>query len=235
MPVITEEPKTDAAEGTLAERVGTFPDTGSPGGPPSGGSGGGGSGGGGGGASPERYIPFPVSKERLVMWLVLTGITMLFAGLASAYIITSHGPSWQAIALPQLLWANTFVLLASSVTIERTRLGISRNDLDSARVWIAVTGILGLAFLIGQLWAWRQLVEAGIYLPSALQGSFFYLLTGLHGLHLLGGLAALGYVWVQIFRSRYSAARHEPVSLAAMYWHFMDGLWVSVFLLLILA
>ena len=226
MSVVTEELKTDQTD----ERVGQIADIGPPG-PPAGGSDEGRSGGRGrssGGAG------FPISKGRLGMWLLLTGVTMLFAGLSSAYIITSSAPWWQAITLPSLLWANTFVLLASSATIERTRHRIQLDDQNGARTWIALTGVLGLAFLIGQLVAWQQLVDAGVYLPSTLHSSFFYILTGLHGLHLLGGVSALGYVWVQIFRNRYSAQAHEPVSLTAMYWHFMDGLWVCVFLLLIL-
>jgi cytochrome c oxidase subunit 3 len=168
------------------------------------------------------------------MWLVLTGITMLFAGIASAYIISSGTPIWVNVALPPILWANTFVLLASSATIERTRRHIERGQEQPARVWIGVTGVLGIAFLVGQLVAWRELVAAGVFLPTTLHSSFFYILTGLHGLHLLGGMTALGYVWAQIVRNRYTARRHEAVSLTAMYWHFMDGLWVFVFLLLIL-
>ena len=117
--------------------------------PPPGGDAGGGNGGGRGGGG--RYASFPVSKERLVMWLVLTGITMLFAGITSAYIITSGTPMWRDVSLPGLLWANTFLLLASSATIERTRRRIESNDSQSARTWIGVTGVLGISFLVGQL------------------------------------------------------------------------------------
>jgi len=166
---------------------------------------------------------------------VLTGITMLFAGLASAYLVVRGSPGWQYVPLPSILWANTFMLLASSVTIERTRREVQHGRQGAARTWVALTAVIGLVFLLGQLVAWRQLVAAGVFLPSTPHGSFFYLLTGLHGLHLAGGVTALGYIWVQIFRNRYGAWNHEPVALTAMYWHFMDGLWVCVFLLLILA
>ena len=224
MSVVTEELKTDQTD----ERVGKLSDSGPP--QPPAGSGDGS----GGGGSWESGAGFPISKGRLGVWLLLTGITMLFAGLGSAYIITSSVPWWEAVALPSLLWANTFVLLASSVTIERTRQRIQDDDQGAARTWVALTGVLGLAFLVGQLVAWQQLVAAGVYLPSTLHSSFFYILTGLHGVHLLGGISALGYIWVQIFRNRYSGQDHEQVSLTAMYWHFMGGLWVCVFLLLML-
>ena len=98
--------------------------------------------------------------------------------------------------------------------------------------WLGLSGVLGLAFLAGQLAAWQQLVRAGVYLPSTLQSSFFYILTGLHGIHLLGGIAALGAVLIMGFRNRLTAFKHEPLDLCATYWHFMDGLWVYLFLLL---
>ncbi len=160
---------------------------------------------------------------------------MLFAGLSSAYIVLRGVPSWQNIQLPSLLWSNTAVLLLSSVAIELSRRAIRRSDLESMRRWLAVSGVLGLAFLVGQLAAWRQLVRAGVYLPSTLQSSFFYILTGLHGLHLLGGVVALGIVLVMAFKNRLSAFRYEPLKLCSTYWHVMDALWVWLFLLLLLS
>ena len=160
---------------------------------------------------------------------------MLFAGLSSAYIVLRGVPAWQNIQLPSLLWTNTAVLLLSSLAIELSRRAILRSDLPSMRRWLSVGGVLGLAFLAGQLAAWRQLVNAGVYLPSTLQSSFFYILTGLHGLHLLGGVVALGIVLVFAFKNRLSALRYEPLKLCSTYWHVMDALWVWLFLLLLLS
>ena len=92
--------------------------------------------------------------------------------------------------------------------------------------WLAAAGILGLAFLAGQLAAWRQLVNSGVYLPTTLQSGFFYILTGLHGLHLLGGVVALGVVLGKALNNRLTAFNYEPLRLCALYWHVMDGLWV---------
>jgi len=160
---------------------------------------------------------------------------MLFAGLSSAYIVLRGVPAWQNIQLPSLLWTNTAVLLLSSVAIELSRRAILRSDLPSMRRWLSVGGVLGLAFLAGQLAAWRQLVNAGVYLPSTLQSSFFYILTGLHGLHLMGGVVALSIVLVMAFKNRLSALRYEPLKLCSTYWHVMDALWVWLFLLLLLS
>lgn len=178
---------------------------------------------------------FPLSKGQIGTWILLTAVIMLFAGLSSAYIVLRGVPSWQNIELPSLLWPNTAILLLSSLAIELSRRAIRRNDIQSMKRWLAVGGLLGLAFLVGQLAAWRQLVNAGVYLPSTLQSSFFYILTGLHGLHLMGGIVALGIVLIMALRNRLSAFRHEPLKLCATYWHVLDGLWVYLFLLLLLS
>ena len=189
----------------------------------------------GDGNTGQPYSSFPVSKGQLGLWLVLTAITMLFAGLSSAYIVMRGAPAWQNVALPSLLWVNTFFLLASSVSMEWTRRQVREDRIGPTKVGMGITAGLGVAFLAGQVVAWRQLVEAGVYLPTTLHSSFLYILTGAHALHILGGLMALGYVLTQTLGNRYTASNHEPVTLCATYWHFMDGLWVYLFLLLILA
>jgi cytochrome c oxidase subunit 3 len=178
---------------------------------------------------------FPLSKGQIGTWILLTAIIMLFAGLSSAYIVLRGVPSWQNIELPFLLWPNTAILLLSSLAVEISRRAIRRNDVQSMRRWLTVGGVLGFGFLAGQLAAWRQLVNEGVYLPSTQQSSFFYILTGLHGLHLLGGIAALGIVLVMAFKDRLSAFRHEPLKLAATYWHVMDAIWIYLFLMLLLS
>ena len=136
-----------------------------------------GDGGGEGGGSGD-FRAFPVSKYQIAIWILLTTIVMLFAGLTSAYIVLRGVPAWQNIELPSLLWPNTAILLLSSFTIEFSRRAVRKNHLQTMKGWLAISGVLGLAFIAGQIAAWRQLVNAGVYLPSTLQSSFFYLLTG---------------------------------------------------------
>ena len=178
---------------------------------------------------------FPISKGQVGVWILLTAIIMLFAGLSSAYIVLRGVPSWQNIELPSLLWPNTAILLLSSVAIDLSRRAIRRNDAQSMKRWLAIGGLLGLGFLIGQIAAWRQLVNAGVYLPSTLQSGFFYILTGLHGLHLFGGVVALSFVLSKALKDRLSAFHYEPLKLCAMYWHVMDALWIYLFMLLLLS
>jgi cytochrome c oxidase subunit 3 len=223
MPTITEETTVH-----IPEPPGIHEGLGPPSGPPAGD---------GGGDDGRRNDgpAFPISKHRLILWMVLTVVAMLFAGFSSAYIILRAVPTWQNVALPPSLWANTFILLASSVTIEWTRRRMQAGDTHGAKRWMRTTAVLGLVFMVGQIYAWQQMVGRGIFVRSTLHSSFIYVLTGAHALHLLGGVVVLAYVTAQIHRNRYTAANHEPVALCATYWHFMDGLWVYLFLLLILA
>ena len=178
---------------------------------------------------------FPVSKAQVGLWILMGTIVMLFGGLSSAYIVLRGVPSWENIVIPPILWLNTAMLLASSATIEAARRSLSHGRLQGMRTWLLISGGFGLAFLAGQLVAWRQLVAAGVYLPSTHHSAFFYVLTGLHGVHLLGGLAGLSYVLSKALKKRVDPAKDESLKLCATYWHFMDGLWVYLFVLLVLA
>src|SRR5438067_737191 len=162
--------------------------------------------GGDNGGSSDFGSSFPISKGQLALWVLLTAIIMLFAGLSSAYIVLRGVPAWQNIELPSLLWPNTAILLMSSIALEIARRAVRRGDIQSMKRWLAGGGVLGLAFLAGQLAAWRQLVNAGVYLPSTLQSSFFYILTWLHGIHLLGGVLGLSAVLMRALKNRLSAA-----------------------------
>jgi cytochrome c oxidase subunit 3 len=184
--------------------------------------------GGGGGSS------FPISKEQVGLWILLGVVIMLFAGLTSAYIVLRGVPSWQSIEVPSILWLNTAILLASSATIEAARRSLDHLRMEAVKSWLVTSAAFGLAFLFGQFVAWRQLVAAGVYLPSTLHSSFFYILTGLHGIHLVGGVLAMAYVLAKALRNRFTAG-DESLKLCATYWHFMDGLWVYLFILLVLA
>jgi len=143
-------------------------------------------------------------------------------------------PMLVRIAIPRLVWVNTFILLASSVSMELARSAARKGIQSAITRWVGVTTLLGLGFLAGQIVVWRQLVAAGVYLPSTIHSSFFYVMTGLHGVHILGGLAGLGIVLSGAIRRQFTPASHEPLKVCSLDWHFMDGIWVYLFLLLIL-
>lgn len=185
------------------------------------------------GGSGDSNNSFPVSRAYIATWVLLTAVIMLFAGLSSAYIVLRGVPEWQGITVPPIVWGNTFVLLASSIAIEFARQAVKKNQPALVRQWIVVSGVLGIAFLVGQFIAWRQLVTAGVYLATTIHSSFFYVLTGAHALHLFGGLCGLAYVFKKAFANQLTATNHEPLRAFALYWHFMDVVWIYCFVLLL--
>jgi cytochrome c oxidase subunit 3 len=158
---------------------------------------------------------------------------MFFMALASAYLVRRGSPDWVPVRVPGLMWFNTAVLLVSSGTLEMARKRLGLLDVAGFRRLWAVTTILGVAFLIGQVVAWRQLVGEGIYLASNPASSFFYIFTGAHALHLLGGVGALLYVAWRNFE-RAQVTRVVAAEVTSYYWHFMDGLWLFLLVLLYL-
>ena len=202
-----------------------------------------GPGGGGGGLPGEGYGDFgrgdgfPPGHARRVyrtgMYLALVGISMLFMAFTSAYIVRSGlGDDWAATTLPSLLWWNTAILLCSSFTMEQTRATLARGLRSASNGWITATAVLGTLFLVGQILAWRELASHGIFVATNPSSSFFYLLTGAHGVHLAGGLIALYYITLEAWRYRLGPAKRTLVEVTALYWHFMDGLWIYILLLL---
>ena len=181
--------------------------------------------------SPERY--------RIGVLIAVASILMMFTALASAYIVRAGLPTsidWRPTQMPSVLLLSTGLIVASSFTIALAQKALTRGETRAYTRWLNVTLALGLGFLASQLMAWRQLVAQGVYVASNPHSSFFYVLTGLHGLHLLGGIAALSYLRVrakEVATGFEQAAKTRALAGAVgIYWHFMDALWVFLFVLL---
>jgi len=185
-----------------------------------------------GGGSSGGPRPVPRRAYFTALQLGLAAIIMFFMSLASSYIVRKGlGTDWQRTRLPRVLWFNTVILLASSITIVIARRKLERGLLASFRNWWWLTTGLGVLFLAGQLAAWRDLRLNGMFLSSNPSSSFFYVLTAAHGAHLAGGIFALFYVLFRNWdRSRITQA--TAAELTSIYWHFMDGLWIFLFVLL---
>ena len=191
----------------------------------------------GGGNGDGDAFRFSPARYRLGAWFAIGSILMLFVALTSAYIVRSASANdWQPIAIPKVLWLSTVLILISSVTIEISRRSLKQKSEAGYNRWLAITTILGLGFLGSQLFAWRQLARQGIYLASNPYSSFFYLLTAAHGVHLLGGLCALGYLLTRKAKYRQQLdgelRRLGAADGVSIYWHFMDVLWIALFGLL---
>ena len=179
------------------------------------------------------------------VWIGVCAIMMTFAAFTSALIVRQGAsPDWQHFQLPRILYLNTLILLISSVTLGVARwrfsslAGATESTPAAARrffteglSWLYVTGTLGALFVGGQILAWRSLAAQGLFLSTNPSSSFFYVFTALHGLHLLGGIGGLIYIIHKLGRTN-GTARTTGLGAVCVYWHFMDGLWVYLFVLL---
>lgn len=176
----------------------------------------------------QNYPPAPAKTG---IWVALAAITMSFAALTSALVVRQgSGMDWHHIPLPPILYLNTLVLLASSGTLELARRRLARYPQIAAGMrWLVITASLGLLFVAGQYVAWLRLKSEGLYLATNPSSSFFYLLTGVHAVHVLGGLWGLAYVISKLKRSMLG---HNTFVAASQYWHFMGILWLYLFFVL---
>lgn len=185
---------------------------------------------GGNGGEGGSYEGFALPTAKLALWLLLVVATMLFSVLMAAYLVRMGYPDWQSVPKPGLLWVNTLLLGLASVALQWALTSARADNNARARLGLHVGGVLGALFIAGQLLAWQQLQSGGHFVATNPSSSFFYLITALHGLHLLGGLALWGWV----------TARLQPgqrpllgIELCALYWHFLLLVWLILYALLL--
>jgi len=206
---------------------------------------GGGGGGNDGGDNDSRkpdYIeeaePHPSNKFRILMWFLLLVVLMTFGGLISAYIVISTNGvmEWQPFNLPKAVWVSTVLILTSSVTYKIAQNALNAANQEKAKTWFLATTVFGGMFIASQLLAWFELVRRGVYVQSNPYAGFFYILTAVHAVHVIGGIAVLGFIvlrtWEKTASSEELTKRQQVSNAVAWYWHFMDGLWLVLFLLL---
>ncbi|MDJ1157101.1 cytochrome c oxidase subunit 3 [Chelatococcus sp. SYSU_G07232] len=186
---------------------------------------------------PVAHLPgqaepaLPAAKVGLVVFLAVVGI--LFALFTSAYLMRMHMGDWRPLPDPRVLWLNTGVLVVSSYALHRARAAAAGGDIGAVKTGLLAGGASALLFLAGQLWAWQQLAAGGYFLASNPANAFFYLITGVHGLHLAGGLVALGRTTAKAWRGGRAEEVLLSVELCATYWHFLLGVWLVLFALLL--
>ena len=166
----------------------------------------------------------PAAKIGLGVFLAVVG--SLFALLISAYSMRTSMVDWRELPLPRLLWFNTGVLVISSVALQWALTAARRDDIDGLIVGLFVGGASAMTFLAGQLLVWQQLNVAGYFVASNPANSFFYLITAVHGLHLMGGLVALGRTTAKVWRGAPMMQMRLSVELCAIYWHFLLLVWL---------
>ena len=186
----------------------------------------------------EAKKPMGMNPKKFATWLFMVSIAMMFAALTSAYIVRQAEGNWMIFELPALFWVNTVVILVSSITMHAAYLAARKNKAELVKVLVGATLSLGIVFLIGQWMAWQEMISQNVFLvnvnASGVSGSFVYVLSGLHGAHIISGIVFLAIVLVSAYRQKVHASNLLQIEMCTTYWHFLDGLWLYLFVFLLL-
>ena len=175
-----------------------------------------------------------VNPKIFTMWLFIVSIIMLFAAFTSAYLVRKAEGNWVEFEMPSLFSYSTGVLILSSISMHYSLLAAKKDQFNALRMSISITFVLGLLFLVMQFYGWIQLVEMNVYFVGNPSGSFVYVLSGLHGLHLVSGLVVLIFALVAAFRLKINAKQLTQIKICSTYWHFLDALWLYLFVFLLI-
>ena len=177
-----------------------------------------------------------MNPKKFALWLFIVTIIMLFGAFTSAYIVRAAEGNWLEFDLPPIFWASTVVMLLSSGTMQWAYSCAKKDELGTLKIAITVTFILGMAFLVLQVMGWAALIDIGVFFggnQSNPAGSFVYVLSFLHAVHLFGGLIVLIFALVAVFNYKIHAKAMLQLELSATYWHFLDVLWLYLFFFLL--
>lgn len=175
-----------------------------------------------------------MNPKRFLLWMFMVSIVMIFASLTSAYIVRQAEGNWLAYDLPQLLWTSTFILLISSFTAQLAYRAGKQDNLGALKGYLGLSVVLGIIFLVTQVYAWGVLVDNDVYFVGNPAGTFLYVIMGVHGFHLVSGIIYLLIVLVRSFRYKVHSKNLLHLGLSVSYWHFLDGLWLYLFIFLLL-
>lgn len=176
-----------------------------------------------------------IHPHKFNLWLAIASMLMMFAGLTSAYIVKRSQAGWVSFDLPKAFWYSTAVMLLSSVTLYLSARAFKQREMQRYRLLVAATLVLGVLFIALQVMGFSQLWHLGVTLQGSVSYSFLYVIVGLHGLHVTGGVIALAFLFAKAYSRKIRNYNSLPVELAGTYWHFVDILWLYllVFLLMI--
>lgn len=178
--------------------------------------------------------PIAMHPKKFALWLFIVTVVMIFASLTSAYIVRQSEGNWLEFDLPSIFWYTSGIIVLSSISLHWAYVSAKKDDLASLRVGMVVTSILGLSFLIGQWYSWVALVDREVFFVGNPAGSFLYIFTGLHGLHLISGVIFLIIVLISSFRYQVHSKNLDTMEMCVTYWHFLGGLWLYLFMFLLL-
>jgi len=175
-----------------------------------------------------------VHPKKFAMWLFIISVVMLFAALTSAYVVKQSSGEWLDFDLPLMFGYTTGVILLSSVFVQMAWYYAKKDEIKLLRLMLVLTGVTGFIFLAGQWMAWEQLVEVKAYWVGNVAGSFIYVLTGMHGLHLISALIFVVIVILSAYKYKVHSKNLVQLEMFVTYWHFLGGLWLYLYLFLTL-
>lgn len=185
----------------------------------------------------EAEKPRSMNPKKFALWLFIVSVSMLFGAWTSAYIVKRGEPGWSSFELPGEFWLNTAIMILSSVTMIWAHRSAKRDNLEQTKRALIVTAILGVAFLVGQWIAWVKMIEMNYYFAGAgsnSSSSFIYVLTGFHGVHIVSGIVVLLLILIAAFKFKVHSKNMLRMELCSTYWHFLGGLWLYLFVFLLL-
>jgi cytochrome c oxidase subunit 3 len=174
-----------------------------------------------------------IHPHKFTLWVAIGSILMMFAGLTSAYIVKRSQASWLMLEIPVVFWYSTAAILASSVTVQLSLKALKAREMITYRRWLMITAVLGVLFLVLQIVGFKQFGANDIRLVGAGSNasySFLLAISGLHGLHVLGGVIALVVIAIMALRTTTRNYNTIPLEVAATYWHFVDALWIYLYI-----
>ena len=175
-----------------------------------------------------------IHPHKFAMWVAIGSLVMMFAGLTSAFIVKSNQTSWVTVAIPTMFWISTAVIVVSSITIQMALRSFKQREMSQYRGLIGITLLLGVAFVVLQWLGFQDLWAQKITFRGSGAGQFLYVIFGLHAIHVVGGIIALIVIFVKAFFGSTKLYSSVPVEVAAIYWHFVDVLWVYLLLFFLL-
>jgi cytochrome c oxidase subunit III len=185
----------------------------------------------------EAKKPLAMHPKKFALWLFMVSVVMLFGAWTSAYIVKRGEPGWSSFELPSIFWINTAIMLISSFTMIWAHRAVKTDNLETSRVALSITTLLGIAFLAGQWLGWEKMVDMNYYftgMGSNTSSSFIYILTGVHGLHIIGGIIFLIILLRASFTYKVHSKNMTQVEMCSTYWHFLGLLWLYLFVFLLL-
>lgn len=175
-----------------------------------------------------------IHPHKFIMWVAIGSILMMFAGLTSAYIVRSNQANWQEIEMPKIFWYSTAVILISSLTIQMALRSFKQREMNRYRLLMGVTFVLGAVFVALQWIGFMQLWDQQVTFRGSGEGQFLYVIFGLHAVHVLGGIIALIIMFIKAFFGKAKLYSSVPVEVMSTYWHFVDILWIYLFVFFML-